>query len=276
MNSGHHNTVLTNVTADVPVDKTGKNRSREWWSTSLRRVLDLAFPPQCLLCGVIDYSATSFSGSYCSDCVTKLCPTPINRCQCCGAEIGLYSVSKDGCTHCRHRNLRFESVTCLGMYEGPIRKAILAAKWSFSAVPIRSLGRLLATERIEGLQLLKVDRVIPIPQHWRQRVFRHFNPAWLVAEEIAAALRVPCDPHVLYRQRPTRAQKRVPVSQRFENQNDAFALQDLHVIDGERILLVDDVLTTGATCSEATRLLKRNGANECHVAVLGRVLDSSA
>ena len=251
-------------------------RMRSWWNAPLRKVLDLVFPPQCLLCETIDYSSTSFSGSYCSECASKLCPLPINRCLCCGAEIGLYSVSENGCTHCRHRNLRFESVTCLGMYEGPIRKAILAAKWSFSAVPIRSLGRLLATERLDELQLLNVDRVIPIPQHWRQRVVRHFNPAWIVAEEIASELRVPCDAHLLYRQRQTRAQKRVPVSQRFGNQSDAFALQDMHVVEGERILLVDDVLTTGATCSEATKLLRQNGARQCHVAVLGRVLDSSA
>ena len=272
MNSGREN----NAPAMLPANPSGRRRSGTWWSTPLRRVLDLAFPPQCLLCGIVDYSTTAFSGSYCAACAEELCPLPINRCLCCGAEIGLYSVSENGCTHCRHRNLRFESVTCLGMYEGPIRKAILAAKWSFSAVPIRSLGRLLANERLDELALLKVDRVLPIPQHWRQRVFRHFNPAWIVAEEIAATLQVPCDPHLLYRQRQTRAQKRVPVSQRFGNQSDAFALQDVHIIDGERILLVDDVLTTGATCSEATRLLTQNGAKECHVAVLGRVLDSSA
>ncbi len=260
----------------LPASSSGRIRSQTWWSTPLRKVLDLAFPPQCLLCGVVDYSTTAFSGSYCEACAEELCPLPINRCLCCGAEIGLYSVSENGCTHCRHRNLRFGSVNCLGMYEGPIRKAILAAKWSFSAVPIRSLGRLLASERFNELALLKVDRVIPIPQHWRQRVFRHFNPAWIVAEEIAAALQVPCDPHLLYRQRQTRAQKRVPVSQRFGNQSDTFALQDIHVINGKRILLVDDVLTTGATCSEATKLLRQHGAKECHVAVLARVLDSSA
>lgn len=265
-----------NAPAMPPANTSGRGRSQTWWNAPLRKVLDLAFPPQCLLCGVVDYSTTTYSGSYCAACAEELCPLPINRCLCCGAEIGLYSVSENGCTHCRHRNLRFKSVTCLGMYEGPIRKAILAAKWSFSAVPIRSLGRLLAYERLDELALLKIDRVIPIPQHWRQRVFRHFNPAWIVAEEIAAVLEVPCDPHLLYRQRQTRAQKRVPVSQRFGNQSDAFALQDIHIINGERMLLVDDVLTTGATCSEATRLLRQNGADECHVAVLARVLDSSA
>jgi predicted amidophosphoribosyltransferase len=66
------------------------------------------------------------------------------------------------------------------------------------------------------------------------------------------------------------------VNERFGNQQDAFGLKDPHVVDGERILLVDDVLTTGATCSEATRLLKQAGATSCHVAVLGRVLDHSA
>lgn len=265
-----------NAPVSLPDNTVRRVRSQTWWSTPLRKVLDLAFPPQCLLCGVVDYSTSAFFGSYCAACAEELCPVPVNRCLCCGAEIGLYSVSENGCTHCRHRNLRFESVTCLGMYEGPIRRAILAAKWSFSAVPIRSLGRLLAYQRLDELALLKVDRVLPIPQHWRQRVFRHFNPAWIVAEEIAAILQVPCDPHLLYRQRQTRAQKRVPVSQRFGNQSDAFALQDIHIINGERILLVDDVLTTGATCSEATRLLRQNGAEECHVAVLARVLDSSA
>ena len=270
------NSVNSTYSATPAAVSSPNKRSRNWWSGPLRKVLDLAFPPQCLLCETIDYSSTSFPGSYCAECAAHLCPLPINRCLCCSAEIGLYSVSEKGCTHCRHRNLRFESVTCLGMYEGPIRKAILAAKWSFSAVAICSLGRLLATERMEELQRLRIDRVIPIPQHWRQRVVRHFNPAWIIAEEIASVLQVPCDAHLLYRQRQTRAQKRVPVSQRFGNQAEAFSLQDTHVVDGERILLVDDVLTTGATCSEATRLLRQNGAEVCHVAVLGRVLDSSA
>ena len=93
-----------------------------------------------------------------------------------------------------------------------------------------------------------------------------------VSEEIAAALQVPCDPHLLYRQRQTRAQKRVPVSQRFGNQSDAFALQDVHMIDGERILLVDDVLTTGATAHSAARTLRRNGAKRVVVAVIARAL----
>ena len=244
--------------------------------SSLRSVLDFVFPPQCALCGAVDFASAAEHGTYCPQCVELICPAPVNRCKCCAAEIGPYSLSDDGCTHCRNRTLRFDSVVCLGMYESQLRKAILSAKWSFSAVKIKSLGRLLAVHQRAQLEALKIDRVIPIPQHWRQRVVRHFNPAWIIAAEVATLLNVPCDAHLLYKERRTRPQKRVAVSQRFENQEEAFGLKDPHVIQGERLLLIDDVLTTGATCSSAARLLKKAGAKACHVAVLGRVLDHSA
>lgn len=244
--------------------------------TSLRQVLDFAFPPHCALCGSSDFSTDGQNGTYCQACAEELSPPPLNRCLCCGAEIGAYASSDNGCTHCRNRTLRFDSVVCLGMYEGALRKAILSAKWSFSAVRIRSLAGLLAAHRRQELQDLKIDRVIPIPQHWRQRVVRHFNPSWIVGSEVASCLKVPCDPHLLRRQRRTRPQKRVAVSQRFHNQSEAFAMKDAHILEGRRVLLIDDVLTTGATCSAAAKLMKQSGAAAVHVAVLGRVLDHSA
>jgi len=244
--------------------------------SSLRSALDFVFPPQCGLCGAIDFDSVAVNVAYCPQCVEQICPAAINRCKCCAAEIGPYSTSDDGCTHCRNRILRFDSVVCLGMYESKLRQAILSAKWSFSAVKMKSLGRLLATHQHAELEALKIDRVLPIPQHWRQRVVRHFNPAWIIAMELAAHLNVPCDAHLLRKERRTRPQKRVAVSQRFDNQQDVFGVKDPHVVKGERLLLIDDVLTTGATCSSAARLLKASGAKACHVAVLGRVLDHSA
>jgi ComF family protein len=162
------------------------------------------------------------------------------------------------------------------MYKDPLRHAMLSAKWSFSAVPMRSLARLLAAERLEHLRSLQIDRVIPIPQHWRQRMVRHFNPAWIIAEELARGLGVPCDPHILRKSRRSRPQKRVSLAQREQNQHNSFSVTCPAVIAGERLLLVDDVLTTGATCSEAARCLLRARAIECHVAVIARVLDQSA
>jgi ComF family protein len=162
------------------------------------------------------------------------------------------------------------------MYEHELKRAVLGAKWSISSVPITTLAELLFRCRENELRGLKVDRILPIPQHWRQRVTRHFNPAWLLACSLARRLDRPCDVHVLRRVRRCRPQKRVAVQRRFENQRNSFALRDAHVVDGETILLVDDVLTTGATCSEAARLLKQAGAKHVHVAALARVLDHSA
>lgn len=238
--------------------------------------VDFLVPPRCCLCGRTDQEFSVKGICYCDECSTSLSPDPINRCERCGAEAGPFASTTSGCTHCRNRSLKFRSVVCLSMYEGTLRKALLSAKWSFSAVPMKSLARLLVSARFDELAELNVDRVIPIPQHWRQRMVRNFNPAIVIGEEVAGRLGVPCDVHLLKRSHRTRPQKRVSVQQRFENQKGTLSLRDAHLVKGERILLIDDVLTTGATCSEAAVLLRRAGAAECHVAVLGRVLDHSA
>ena len=238
--------------------------------------LELAIPFRCTLCARTNVPPGGPWIAYCSDCTQQLCPQPCSRCQRCAAEVGPYSATAAGCVHCRGRALRFQSVHCLAMYQDPLRQALLSAKWSFSAVPIRSLARLLAQARLPQLQPLQIDRVVPIPQHWQQRLVRHFNPAWVIAEEVAAALRVPCDPHVLRKTRRSRPQKRVALAKRADNQLNSFAISNPADIAGRRLLLVDDVLTTGATCSEASRMLLKAGAAACHVAVLARVLDHSA
>ncbi|MEJ7591024.1 MAG: phosphoribosyltransferase family protein [Planctomycetaceae bacterium] len=240
------------------------------------QLADLLFPSRCALCGSVDHAASDSRNAYCPDCIEKLTPEPLNRCHRCAAEIGPYASSNDGCVHCRNRKLRFNSVVCLGMYDGSLQKALLAAKWSFSAVRMRSLGALLATGRLAELNDISFDRIVPIPQHWRQRLVRHFNPAWIIAHELATQLNIHCDVHLLRRTSRTRPQKRVSVNQRFENQSGTLSVADPPAVKGERILIVDDVLTTGATCSEAAKVLKAAGAKSCSVAVLARVLDHSA
>ena len=242
---------------------------------ALWQLADLLFPARCALCGALDHAASYGGNAYCPDCIEKLTPEPLNRCQRCAAEIGPYAKSDKGCAHCRNRTLRFKSVVCLGMYDGSLRKALLAAKWSFSAVRMRSLGALLATRRSAELNDASFDRIVPIPQHWRQRLVRNFNPAWIIAHELASRLKINCDVHLLMRTLRTRPQKRISVKQRFENQGGTLAVAHPPAVRGQRILIVDDVLTTGATCSEAAKVLKAAGAKSCTVAVLARVLDHS-
>lgn len=157
------------------------------------------------------------------------------------------------------------------MYEGALQTLLLSGKWSFSSNSIRTLAKVFVDVRARELQALGIDRIIPIPQIWHRRIIRNFNPAALLATEIGKALKRPVDVNVLGRSRGTPLQKRATVSGRQASQRDSFRIQDSHLVDGRRILLVDDVLTTGATCDEAVRILNQSGVKQCHVAVLTRV-----
>jgi len=245
-------------------------------SSALDSLLQFAVPPWCPLCRNALAQTADLPVCWCRDCTTLLTEQSGQRCQRCSAAVGPWSATQSGCVHCRGRKLHFRSAVCLGMYSDQLRQALLSAKWSFSSVQIQSLARLLAQQSALQLQQLQIDRIVPIPQHWRQRLFRHFNPAWLIAAELSAALHAPCDIHILRKSRRTRPQKRVSVTQRFDNQKQSCSVRDAHVIRNQRILIVDDVLTTGATCSEAAKMLLKAGAAECHVAVIARVLDHSA
>ena len=244
--------------------------------SALWQIADLLFPSRCALCGVVDHAASDGGNAFCPTCIEQLTPAPINRCRRCAAEIGPFAKSDDGCVHCRNRTLRFSRVVCLGMYEGSLRKALLAAKWSHSAVRMKSLGSLLANARSQELGEKKYDRIVPIPQHWRQRMMRNFNPALVIGNELASRMKIECNVHVLKRPGQTRPQKRISMNQRFSNQSGTLAVTDSQAVRGKHILIVDDVLTTGATCSEAGKVLKAAGAKSCSVAVLARVLDHSA
>jgi predicted amidophosphoribosyltransferase len=103
----------------------------------------------------------------------------------------------------------------------------------------------------------------------------------MIAETISLemkrdGLNIPCYPHILRRNRIVKLQKRSSLRQRFENQNDSFELCASEQIHQKRILIVDDVLTTGATCSEAASILKTEGAAACAVLIAARVLSHSS
>ena len=158
------------------------------------------------------------------------------------------------------------------MYDKRLREAILSAKWSFSCVAIESLTDLLIENRLNELHSRDIDLVLPIPQSWQNRTRRRFNQAARIGHVLAKHLEVSLEEHVLCRSRNSRPQKRVAANNRYDNQKGAFRLKDPHVVNGANILLTDDVLTTGATCSEAASLLKAAGAKSITVAVLARVL----
>lgn len=241
---------------------------------SMAAAVDFMFPWNCLFCASSDdrQAESGLNYAWCRDCHEELIQADQQRCQKCAAVVGPFSRTTDGCVHCRDKKILFESACCVGMYEGILRRAILASKWSWTSSAIDALTRILIQQHLRHWRDLQIDCVVCVPQSARRRLRTHFHSAEIIANLVARSLGVGQNAVRLRRVRHPRPQKRVTLSERFRNQHKSIGVRQGDSVKGRRILVVDDVLTTGATCSEAARALKSAGAASCHVAVLGRVL----
>ncbi len=175
------------------------------------------------------------------------------------------------CPACKDFPLKFDTVYPLGRYEGAMREFVLKTKRLSSEAVSLAIGRLLAQRLGEELARFRPDAVLPIPMHWGKRLLRGVNSPDLLADCLGKKLGVPVV-RSLVRCRYTGPQKDLLPRERFRNVRDAFRLRrsDRRRWPDARLLLVDDILTTGATCSEAARLLKQSGATAVAVAVVAR------
>lgn len=176
----------------------------------------------------------------------------------------------DQCSQCADRRYRFRSVARLGTYDGLLRSAVLRMKHAAEKPLTTAIARLLVELHEQQLKSFQVDVVVPVPMHWRRRLWRGMNSPAVVAEVAALALSVPCAPHILRRQRATQPQAELPPTRRRDNVRGAFQARAHPDLRGARVLLVDDIMTTGATCNEATRALLAGGAAYVAAAVVAR------
>jgi ComF family protein len=131
------------------------------------------------------------------------------------------------------------------------------------------LSKLWAKRLRDKLTPFSPAAVIPIPLHWRRRLIRGYNQSGVIARCLANELGVPCWPRALRRIRPTPQQTlQSSATARRENVKQAFATRDGYAFAGQTLVLVDDVLTTGATASEAARALRTHKPKAIYVAVL--------
>jgi ComF family protein len=174
------------------------------------------------------------------------------------------------CPSCSRYRLEFDAVVPLGIYDGELRRVVLKMKRATGETLAIHMGRLLGSCRRDELAALHVDCVVPIAMFWTRKLKHGINSAELLAECLAQALSLPCHKRALVRRRNTIRQMELPPRKRFLNVRDAFALRAGYDLKGSRVLLVDDVLTTGATCSAAAKTLKQAGVAWVGAAVLAR------
>lgn len=253
---------------------------RQCWLAArglFRTAAGFVYPPCCPLCGQEDDVATAavLGPELCVACRSELAPPVENSCLRCGAPVGPHLDAANGCVHCRQDRFAFERVVCLGVYDGPLRAACLRLKQPGSEPLAAALAGLLGERVRAALGPVSIDRIVSVPEHWSRSLWRVHNPAVTLAEALTRRLKVPRSGSILAKVRRTPAQAGLMPSQRRTNLRGAFEVWGGSTLSGRTVLLVDDILTTGTTAQEASKALKRGGAERIFVAVLARGLGAS-
>jgi len=174
------------------------------------------------------------------------------------------------CTFCRSRPPAFERARSAARYRGSLRNVLQAFKYGGATCLSRELVAWLhacVTAHYDGLRF---DGVAAVPLYARRERSRGYNQAALLAKGVANRMGVPFAAGCLQRVRATRTQTELKARERRQNVKGAFRVAHADWVDGRRILLVDDVMTTGATVSECSRVLRTAGAASVHVATVAR------
>jgi ComF family protein len=158
-----------------------------------------------------------------------------------------------------------------GIFDGPLRDAILKLKYGRRKPLAGPLGELLAAHiRKQPFWPETFDAVVPVPLHPDRERERGFNQAEMFALAVGQELALPAIDCVLIRNRKTKTQTTLSAAKRRENVKNAFAIRDSQSIQGKTLLLVDDVITTLATCDECARMLLEAGARAVYAVALAR------
>ncbi|NIA08021.1 MAG: hypothetical protein GWP14_10395 [Actinobacteria bacterium] len=223
--------------------------------------------PRC--CGGCSNTLSVNERELCALCWRGLQEAIGNRtyCQRCGANLGEFAETKNGCNYCRDFRLHYDRLSRVGIYQGPLAEMIRKLKFQRRAHTAKFLGELLY-QAVQGAQLLdQFDLVTWVPLHWWRKFNRSYNQAELLARRVGSLSRKPCQ-GLLRKTRWTAPQTHLSRKGRLKNVRGSFGLRRGIRVNGKHVLLVDDVLTTGATASEAAGTLRESGAEVC-VGVLG-------
>ncbi len=154
----------------------------------------------------------------------------------------------------------------------PLREVIHRFKYGRQAALGQPLGRLVARACQPWFQTSALDLIIPVPLHPRRLRWRGFNQSVLLGREVGRAWGIPLDPFVLTRKTETVPQSTLTLKERGPNVRGAFSIAPRRSVENLRLLLMDDIYTSGATVNECTRVLLHAGAREVRVLTLARTV----
>ncbi len=239
--------------------------------SEVKNCFDLFFPPLCLLCHAP--RGESPDPSLCSCCLDGFLPVTSPCCLRCALPFATIGGGDHVCGECLLQPPDFSWTIAAGLYEEALRHAIHRFKFDGRIALDRPLAGLLETTWQRTAPAWIPDLIVPVPLHPHRLGQRTYNQALLIARELGRRRQLPVDSRLLIRILPTVAQAGLTARERHNNLRGAFALT--RPLAGEKVLLIDDVMTTGTTARICATVLRSGGAGEVALAVLARARRNS-
>ncbi|GFE60237.1 ComF family protein [Geobacter sp. AOG2] len=237
----------------------------------LTAILNVLFPPLCHICRAFIPDAGPLH--ICPECRDRM-PAPAHPlCPVCG--IPFPGAGDDHvCGACLQSKPDFGAARSALIYEGHCRELVHAFKYRYKTHLRRPLALLAAGSLRDFVAACAPELMVPVPLHIRRLRERGFNQAVLLGEIWAREWKLPLERGAMRRIRWTEPQINLTAAERRDNVKGAFDVRDADAVKGRRVLLVDDVYTTGSTVRECARVLKAAGAREVSVVTVARAVES--
>ena len=228
---------------------------------------DIFFPPLCHVCKI--QIEPGLNAHICDQCLQsfKLLTPPF--CSICGSPFSGAGTNHP-CSRCIKHPPAWSSARSVFLYEGSCRDLIHLYKFGKKAILRKPLGMLTASALKPYMDECQPDLLLPVPLHRKRLQSRGFNQALLICEVLSSQWRLPLIRQGLRRSRNTPPQTELSSSERHVNISGAFLVPDPDLIRGKKIMLVDDVFTTGCTLNECAKTLMASGAGSVHAVTVAR------
>ncbi len=232
-------------------------------------MVDTLLPPQCVSCNEIVEDA-----GLCPSCWGQMNFISRPYCDVTGIpfETGFEVKAGSSLPLVKEQNLYYDKARAVFVYDDASRKLILAFKHGDQTHYAKTFTHWLC--RYERDIIAPADFICPVPLHWTRLVRRKFNQSQLLAENLANKFGMLCIPDLLERTKATKPQGKFKRKQRRQNVKGVFTVPEKYKsgVAGKTILIIDDVLTTGATVNECAKVLKKSGAAQVYILTLARVI----
>jgi len=229
---------------------------------------DILFPPKCPACETVLTHDREYP--FCPECLSTISFTASPLCTSCGLPFTETEGANHLCEDCILSKPPFSIARSLGKYESALLDTIHLFKYHGKISVGEDLGRMMAKACYDSIEIENYSLIIPVPLHPKRLREREFNQSLILARQISKKFSIPLDFIALRRKIRTEAQVNLSGRQRMANVRSAFEVADRSRIEGKKILLIDDVYTTGSTAKECSKILMKSGAKEVAVLTLAR------